>query len=196
MTTKNPATPPPTRNTAAENPDLNEAIRNYVRAYALWHGRPEAAQRFGVSRHTLWRFLERGQLGRSLPRAITCAVGDDPQAIEDATDELVDTAQRERKLLRKIDDALAQMEKRSHVKHRLSDSQEDSLLLLCAAPLATVKELSRFGRIPESTLRERLNRLADKGLVDSVSHRLDSLGPRPQRRYFPTDQLTGVCILF
>ena len=35
METKNPATPAPTQNKAAENPALNEAIRRYVRAYAL-----------------------------------------------------------------------------------------------------------------------------------------------------------------
>ena len=79
MQTKMLATPEPTQNTAAENPDLNDAIRRYVRAYALWHDRPQAAQRFGVSRHTLWRFLERGHLGRSLPRAVTGAVGEDPR---------------------------------------------------------------------------------------------------------------------
>ena len=159
-----------------------------MRAYALWHGRPQAAQRFGVSRHTLWRFLERGHLGRSLPRAVTGAVGDNPQAIDAATEALVATAQRQRKLLREIDDAVAQLEQRGHSKYRLSGSQEEALLPLCATPLATVKELARFGKVPESTLRDQLNRLAAKGLVDSVSHRLDCLGTRPLRRYFPTDQ--------
>ena len=186
MQTKMLATPEPTQNTAAENPDLNDAIRRYVRAYTLWHGRPQAAQRFGVSRHTLWRFLERGHLGRSLPRAVTGAMSDDPQAIEAATEELAATALRERKLLLEMDDALAQLEKRSPATHRLSNSQEDALLLLCAAPLATVKELARFGRVPDSTLRGQLNRLAAKGLADSVSHRLPDLGPRPHLRFFPT----------
>ena len=50
---------------------------------------------------------------------------------------------------REIDDAIAQLEKRSHAKHRLSDSQEDA----------------RFCRVSESTLRDRLNRLAAKGQV-------------------------------
>ena len=59
MERKNPTTPAPTQNMAAKDPDLNEAIRRYLRAYALWHGRHQAAQRFGVYRHTLWRFLER-----------------------------------------------------------------------------------------------------------------------------------------
>ena len=35
METKNPATPEPNRNAAAENPDLNEAIRDHVRTYSL-----------------------------------------------------------------------------------------------------------------------------------------------------------------
>ncbi len=186
MQTENPATPEPTRNTAPETPDLNDAIRSYVRTYALWHGRPQAARRFGVSRHTLWRFLERGHLGRSLPRAVTGAVGDDPHAIEAATEELAASARRQRKLLRKIDETLAQLEKSGPATHRLSRSQEDALMLLCEAPLATVKELARFGRVPGSTLRDRLDRLAARGLADSVSHRLPDLAP-PQLRYFPTE---------
>ena len=175
MQTENPATPAPAKNTSAEDHGLNDAIRNYVRTYALWHGRPQAARRFGVSRHTLWRFLERGYLGRSLPRAVTGAVGDDPQAIYAATEELVSKAQRERKLLRKIDDALAQLEHHGPATHRLSRSQEDALMLICEAPLATVKELARLCRVPESTLRDRLDRLPD-------------LGPRPQLRYFPAER--------
>ena len=68
----------------------------------------------------------------------------------------------------------------------MTESQEDALRRLCAAPMATVKELAHFGRVPQSTLRDQLNRLAALGLVDSVSHRLDSLSTRLQRRYFPT----------
>ncbi len=188
MQTKQPEAPMAANETEADNGALNDAIRRYVRAYALWHGRPQAAQHFGISRHTLWRFLERGHLGRSLPRAVTGAVGDDPQAVNAATEALVANARRERKLLREKDDAVAQLEQRGPAKHRLSDSQKDALLLLCAAPLANVKELARFGRVPESTLRDRLDRLAAKGLVDSVSHRLPELGTRPHLRYFPTDQ--------
>ena len=59
---------------------------------------------------------------------------------------------------------------------------------MCAAPLATVGELARFGRVPASTLRDRLGKLAERGLADSVIHRLGALGVRPQRRYFPTEQ--------
>ena len=187
MQTKQPESPAPANETTADNGALADAIRRYVRAYALWHGRPQAAQRFGVSRHTLWRFLDLGHLGRSLPRAVTGAVGEDPEDVDAATQELAATARRQRKLMREMDDALAQLEKRSPATHRLSESLEDALLLLCAAPLATVKELARFGRLPQSTLRDQLNRLAAKGLADSVSHRLPDLGPRPQLRFFPTE---------
>ena len=54
--------------------------------------------------------------------------------------------------------------------------------------LATVEELSRFGRIPASTLRDRLKKLTERGLVGSVPHLLSVLGTRPQRRYFPTEK--------
>ena len=83
-----PATEPRTqrpRKTARTDPDLNEAIRSYVRTYVLWHGRTKAAETFEVSRFTLWRCLERGQLGLSLPKAVTAAAGHTPQAIEAAT---------------------------------------------------------------------------------------------------------------
>ena len=70
-------------------PELNDAIRSYVRTYALWHGRQQAAETFGVSRHTLWRFLERGHMGRAVPCAVIDAVGGSAQAIEAATRELV-----------------------------------------------------------------------------------------------------------
>ncbi len=165
---------------------LRILARMNVRAYVLWHGQPQAALRFGVSRYTLWRFLERGHLGRSLPRAVSSAVGNDPEAIYAATEELVFDVRRQRKLLRQLDDALAHWEKRSPANHRLTESQEDALRLLCAAPVATVMEVARLGRVPQSTLRDQLNRLTALGLVDSVSHRQPGLGPRPQLRYFPT----------
>ena len=60
--------------------------------------------------------------------------------------------------------------------------------MLCATPLATVDELSRFGRVPASTLRDRLKRLAKMGMADSVSHSLTVLGPHPHLRYFPTEK--------
>ncbi len=63
------------------NNDLDGAVRDYVRTYVLWHSRAKAAERFGVSCHTLWRCLQRGRLGKSLPRAVTTTVGDDTGAI-------------------------------------------------------------------------------------------------------------------
>ena len=188
MRTKQSASSAATQNRSTNEQALNNAIRDYVRAYSLWHGRPQAAQHFGVSRQTLWRFLERGHLGRSLPGAVVKAAGNSPESVNAATEELVNTARRQRKLLRETDGAPAKLEQRGPATRRLSEDMEDALRLLCAAPLATVRELARFGRVPESTLRDRLDRLAAKGLVDSVAHRLDSLGPRPQRRYFPTEQ--------
>ncbi len=71
---------------------------------------------------------------------------------------------------------------------KLRRGQEDALLQLCAAPLATVSELARFNRESPTTLRGRLDRLAELGLADSVSHSLGALGPKPQRRYFPTSE--------
>ena len=70
----------------------------------------------------------------------------------------------------------------------MSQALEDTLLLLCATPLATVDELSRFGSIPGSTLRDRLRKLAKMGMADSVSHSLTILGPYPHLRYFPTEK--------
>ena len=60
------------------------------------------------------------------------------------------------------------------------------LLHLCEAPLVTAGELARLRRVPVSTLRDQLVKLSRRGLVDSRRHRLDALGPRPHRRYFPT----------
>ena len=54
--------------------------------------------------------------------------------------------------------------------------------------MATAGELSRFCRVPATTLRERLGKLAERGLADSVAHRLGVLGPQPKRRHFPTEQ--------
>ena len=149
------------------------AVRGYVRAYAGLHGRRKAAEHLGVSRHTLWRFLERGHTGRAVPAAVLSSVGKSVRAIEAATFEII------------ID--LEGLRPDPALRH-LHQGLEGALLLLCATPLATVEELSRFGRIPASTLRDRLKKLTERGLVDSVAHHLSVLGSRPQRRYFPTEK--------
>ena len=82
---RRPAGPQPraSRNAASENSELDEAIRNYMRTYALRRGRPQVARYFGVSRHSPWRFAERGHgyLGYSLPKAAIRAVGDTHEVI-------------------------------------------------------------------------------------------------------------------
>ena len=161
----------PINGTTQAGPRLERAVRDYVRAYARLHGRKKAAEALGVSRHTLWRFLERGQMGRAVPSAVLSKVGGSVRAIEAATFEIIIDLEGLRP-----DPAL----------RSLRQGLEKALLLLCATPLATVDELSRFGRIPASTLRDRLKKLTERGLVGSVPHHLSVLGSRPQRRYFPT----------
>ena len=159
--------------TTQTGPDPERAIRDYVRAYVWRHGRRKTAEDLCVSRHTLWRFLERGHMGRAVPSSVLNSVGGNVRAIESARQQLLIDLMGLRP-----DPAL----------RPLRESLEEALLLLCAAPLTTVDELSRLSRVPASTLRDRLEKLAKRGLADSVSHHLSVLGPRPQRRYFPTEK--------
>ncbi len=154
---------------ATTDQDLSTAIRAYVRAYVHRHGRQQAAKAFGVSRTTLWRCLARGHLGRSLPCAVLATAGGSVAALKAATRALAPHAPGRRP-----------------APAPLSAGLEDTILLLCATPLATVRELYSCGRIPASTLRDRLTTLTQRGLVGAVPHRLGFLGPHPQRRYFPT----------
>ena len=126
-----------------------------------------------MSRHTLWRFLERGHVGRAVPSAVLNAVGGSVTALKAATLQII------------ID--LEGLRPDPALRH-LRQGLEEALLLLCASPLATVEELSRFGRVPAFTLRERLGKLAKRGLVDSEAHHLSVLGTRPQHRYLPTEK--------
>ncbi len=173
MQTKQLATPAQSPITKSDNSALNDAIRDYVRAHQRGHGQNRTAESLGVSRHTLWRYLEHGHTGRAVPAAVLNCVGGSVRDIEAATLELIIDLEGLRP-----DPALRPLRRRL----------EDALLLLCAAPLATVDELARLGRVPASTLRERLDKLAGRGLADTVSHHLGALGSRPQRRYFPTEQ--------
>ena len=159
--------------TTQAGPHFERAVRNYVRAYASLHGRRKTAEDLGVSRHTLWRFLERGHAGRAVPSAVLSSVGGSVRAIEAATYEVIIDLEGLRP-----DPAL----------RPLAKGLEEGLLLLCATPLSTVEELSRFGRVPASTLRDRLEKLVERGLVDSIPHHMSVLGTRPQRRYFPTEK--------
>ena len=163
----------PTNGTTQAGSRLERAVRDYVRAHAQLHGQRKTAEDFGVSRHTLWRFLERGQMGRAVPSAVLSKVGGSARAIEAATFEIIIDLEGLRP-----DPAL----------RSLRQGLEKALLLLCATPLVTVDELSRFKRIPVSTLRDRLKKLTERGLVGSVPHHLSALGSRPQHRYFPTEK--------
>ena len=164
---------------ASLDPDLEDTIREYLRTYVMWRGIQQATATFGVSRHTLWRYLRRGHTGRALPRAVLDSVGDSVEVLEAAT-----------WAIPAVDRVLAGRPAAKPVRapHPLSQALEDTLLLLCATPLATVDELSRFGRIPASTLRDRLKKLVKMGMADSVSHSLGVLGPHPHLRHFPTEK--------
>ncbi len=167
MKTTKRGTPTP-RKTALTESDLTEAVRSYVRTYVVRHGRRQATETFGVSRQTLWRFMDRGHMGRAALDAVVGSV----EALEAATQGLATRPAASKPV------ALVRPPPRR---------SEDALVLLCATPLATVGELAHFGRVPTSTLRDRLEKLVKMGLVDSVPHRLGVLSPHPQRRYFPTD---------
>ena len=188
MTTTAAATPTPAEDESAGD-DLDRAIRDYAHTYVRWRGRQKAMERFGVSRQTIWRFLDRGHLGRALPRAVLDTVGDSVDAIDAATWAIVASE-------RIIANTHHSARNRSSAAPALRPGQEDALLQLCTAPLTTVNELARFNRVPATTLRGRLERLAGLGLADSVSHRLGALGPKPQRRFFPTKKGIRVAAAF
>lgn len=148
-----------------------DLIRTYLKEHAWQRGHGRTADRFGVSRQTLWRFLDRDQVGRTLPRAVLDTVGHNAEALEAATQALI---------------AEPPSRGRTPPSRSLSDELHDALLHLCEAPLTTAGELARLRRVPVSTLRDQLVKLSRRGLVDSRPHRLDALGPRPHRRWFPT----------
>ena len=151
--------------------ELIGPIGVYLRAYAWKHGHGCTAKTFGVSRHTLWRFLDRGQAGRSLPRAVASQVGGTDEVLAEATRAL---------------EADARPERLTRNRRSLPRRLREALLALWEMPFASVDELSRIRRVPASTLRGRLAQLRERGLADARPHRLAALGSRPQQRYFPT----------
>ena len=153
-------------------PRLADAIGDYLRAHIERHGRKATAAAFGVSRHTLWRFIERGLTGRTLPRAVLERVGPDLDAIDAAT----------QALLARPSPAPTREARPARLPERLQETLSD----LCATPLTTVAELASLTREPVSSLRDRLDRLRRRGLADWRPHQLAELGERPQRRWFPT----------
>ena len=157
---------------ATRDPALIDAIGEYLHAHVACHGHVRTAEAFGVSRHTLWRFLERGQPGRALPRAVMSKAGDTPAKLTRAR----------RALARGSRPASLERSRPP----RLTQALHETLLLVCETPFASVEDLSRLKRVPATTLREQLSKLRRLDLVDSRPHRLQMLGGRPLRRYFPT----------
>ena len=153
--------------------DLLHAVRLYVDAFVVMRGRSEAATHLDVSRHTLWRFLDRRHTGHAVPQSVIARFGQDPQAIDEARYEVL-AGVSESFDARKPD--------------RLSENLRRTLLLLCSTPLTSVEDLSYLRRIPKSTLRDRLRTLASYGFAGSLQHRLSHLGPRPQLRWYPTQE--------
>ena len=151
--------------------ELLDAIRDYLRAHERRHGHQQTADKFGVSRSTLWRFLWTEHVSPRLVAAVTAEVGESLGELRWATNRLDDVGKPG------VSDANRQ---------RLTAKELGTLEILCHTPLATVDELAALIRLSANTLRERLSRLANRGLVDSRPHRLQMLGARPQRRYYPT----------
>ena len=151
--------------------ELIDAIWDYLNVCTQKHGHARTAERFGVSRQTLWRFLDRDQDGRRLPRAVLSSVGESVEALVAATDSLI---------------AESSPQSRPASTDSLGSGLHGALLRLCEAPLTTAGELAQLTRVPTSPLREQLAKLSERGLADSRLHRLAVLGSRPQRRWFPT----------
>ena len=158
--------------------ELYYAIGDYLLAHIERHGHARTAEAFGVSRHTLWRFLERGRPGRALPRAVMAHAGDTPRKLAAATRAL------------RGDTRPAPLERLRTP--RLTQALHEMLLLICETPFASVEDLSRIKRVPRSTLRERLSKLRRMGLAEAHPHRLAMLSDRPLRRYVPTAAAVSV----
>jgi len=153
-------------------PELFYAIGDYLHAHIERHGHARTAEVFGVSRHTLWRFLERGQPGHALPRAVMARAGDTPGKLAAASSAL--------------DGETRPAPSERPRPPRLTPALSETLLLVCETPFASVEDLARIKRLPASTLRERLAKLRTMGLAEAHPHRLAMLSDRPLRRYVPT----------
>ena len=157
--------------TQPHDPELLNAIRDYLRSHAERRGQQQTAERYGVSRYTLWRFLWTDHVSPRLVAAVTADVGDSIGLLRWATT--------------RLDDIGAQRQSGA-ARRRLTLADTETLEILCHTPLATVDELSAFTRLPANTIRERLSRLSNRGLAESRAHRLQALGARPQQRFVPT----------
>ena len=82
MQTKQPATLAMIKNINPDQAGLHHAVRDYVEAHQRKHRQKRTAETLGVSRHTLWRYLERGHAGRAGRAAVLNSVGRSVQDIE------------------------------------------------------------------------------------------------------------------
>ncbi len=151
--------------------ELIETVREYLRTRAWRRGVQRTADHYDVSRSTLWRFLWTEHVSPKLVAAVTAEVGA-------STWDLRRAAERLR--------PLSWATEANRPRPKLTSADKQTIEALCHTPLATVDEMAAFVRLPANTLRERLARVAGKGLADSRPHRLQLLGARPQRRFFPT----------
>ncbi|MXV79889.1 MAG: hypothetical protein F4007_04430 [Chloroflexi bacterium] len=147
------------------------AVREYLRTRAWRRGVQGTADECGVSRSTLWRFLWTEHVSPTLVAAVTAEVGASAWELRRAAERLRPTSGA-------VD--------AHQLRPRLTGADKQTIEALCHTPLATVDEMAAFVRLPANTLRERLARLARRGLADSRPHRLQLVGVRPQRRFFPT----------
>ncbi len=155
------------------DPSLSQAVSLYVDAYVVRHGRVQAAAHLDISRHTLWRYLDRHSTGHAVTQAVTAKFGEDPGRIDEARYAL-------------LAEPTASFDPRKP--ERVSHPVRQTLLMLCRTPLITVEDLSELRRVPQSTLRDRLRTLKSYGYAASVKHRLRQFAPRPQLRWFPTPE--------
>ncbi|MXX47192.1 MAG: hypothetical protein F4Z38_02625 [Chloroflexi bacterium] len=146
-----------------------EAVRGYLRTRAWRRGAQRTADRYGVSRSTLWRLLWTEHVSPKLVAAVAAEVGASTWALLQAAERLHPPSGA----------AWA-----NRARPCLTPADRQTIELLCHTPLATVDEMAALTRLPANTLRERLARLAKRGLADARPHRLQLLGVRTQRRFF------------
>ena len=137
-----------TRVKQPHDPEVLNAIRNYLRSRSERCGQQQTAARFGVSRYTLWRFLWTDHVSPRLIAAVTADVGDSIGRLRWATE--------------RLDDIGAQRQSGA-ARRRLTSADPEALEILCHTPLATVGELSAIIHLPANTIRERLKRLSNGG---------------------------------
>ena len=152
----------PTLNgTAQDGTDLYEAVRDYVRTYAVLHGKPKAAEALGVlQRLCAAAHALQHRAGDGPPRV--AAIEEAPQGVAgDAEERLILQAQARRRLK----DGGASANSATGSK-RLSETLEDALRLLCAAPFdacvrefVTVNRMPQLANVPTSHLERRIARM-------------------------------------